>query len=124
MVVDDAADGVTDVVRGHDLLSSTARQIALHELLGLPVPAYAHVPLVLAPGGERLAKRRRPVSLGDLRAAGADPAEVVGALAASAGLVESGTRTRPAELVDGFRLEEIALEPVVLDGGAWMRAAS
>ena len=124
VVVDDAADGVTDVVRGDDLLSSTARQIALQRLLDLPVPRYAHVPLVLAPDGERLAKRRRPATLADLRAAGVRSADVVGALAVSAGLVEPGTSAEPAELVDGFRLVAIARVPVVLDAGDRTRAAS
>ena len=66
VVVDDAAQGVTEVVRGDDLLASTPSQIMLHRLLDLPIPEYAHVPLVLAPDGSRLAKRHGAVTLADL----------------------------------------------------------
>ena len=61
VVVDDAAQGVTQVVRGDDLLTSTPRQIHLQRLLGLPTPAYAHVPLVIGDDGERLSKRHGSV---------------------------------------------------------------
>ncbi len=66
VVVDDAAQGVTQVVRGDDLLSSTPRQVLLQRLLGLPTPEYLHVPLVLGPDGERLAKRHGAVTLSQL----------------------------------------------------------
>ena len=66
VVVDDAAQGVTQVVRGDDLLSSTPRQILLQRLLGLPTPEYLHVPLVLGTDGERLAKRHGAVTLSQL----------------------------------------------------------
>ena len=66
VVVDDAAQGVTEVVRGADLLEVTPTQIALQQLLGLPTPAYMHVPLKMGPDGERLAKRHGAVTLSDL----------------------------------------------------------
>ncbi len=67
VVVDDAAQVVTEVVRGDDLVSSTPRQLLLQELLGLPAPTYAHVPLVVDGGGDRLAKRKGSVmTLADL----------------------------------------------------------
>src|SRR5579871_3920192 len=77
VVVDDAAMEVTRVVRGDDLLSSTPRQIALYRALGLTAPSFAHVPLVLTPDGERLAKRTRPVALAELRARGIPPEAVL-----------------------------------------------
>src|SRR5512142_14390 len=82
VVVDDAAMGVTEVVRGDDLLSSTARQLLLYGALGLPAPRFAHVPLVNGGDGSRLAKRHGAPSLADLRDRGADPRAVAGLLAA------------------------------------------
>jgi glutamyl-tRNA synthetase len=117
VVVDDAAMAVTRVVRGDDLLRSTPRQLALYAALGARPPTFAHVPLVLTPGGERLAKRTRPASLADLRARGVAPDAVVGALAASAGLVAPGARARPAELVSGFALTRVDKAPAVVDAG-------
>ena len=104
VVVDDAADGVTDVVRGDDLLWSTPRQAVLGEMLDLPRPAYAHVPLMLGPDGERLAKRHGAVSVAELREAGDSPESVVGRLAASAGLIETAEPVALHELAAGFRL--------------------
>jgi glutamyl-tRNA synthetase len=108
VVVDDAAMQITRVVRGDDLIRSTPRQVALYRALGAPAPAFAHVPLVLAPGGERLAKRTRPESLAALRAQGVAAEAVVGALAASAGLIPAGERLVPASLVPAFSLARIA----------------
>jgi glutamyl-tRNA synthetase len=118
VVVDDAAMAVTRVVRGADLLVSTPRQIALYRALGLPEPEFAHVPLVLAPGGERLAKRTRPRSIADLRARGVAPEAVAGALAASAGLVAPGTRVTAAELARAFDIGRLSPEPALIDDGA------
>lgn len=83
VVFDDAAQGITQVVRGDDLLASTPRQRLLQQLLGLPEPQYAHVPLVLAPDGSRLAKRHGAVTLADLAARGLGPANVLTRLGAS-----------------------------------------
>ena len=68
VVVDDAFQGVTEVVRGADLLDSTPWQIAIGRALGLPVPAYAHAPLVTEPNGEKLSKSRRAVRIDGDRA--------------------------------------------------------
>lgn len=100
VVVDDAAMNIEEVVRADDLLRSTPRQIALGHALGLPVPRFAHVPLVLTPGGERLAKRTRPPALGELRAAGVEARQVVGRLAASAGLCAPDAVLSPGQLLD------------------------
>ena len=112
VVVDDAAQGVTHIVRGADLLASTGRQRRLYELLGLaPVPAYAHVPLLLGDDGERLAKRHGAVGLEELRAGGRDARAIVGRLAHSAGLLERAEPCTPAELVGAFDPSALARGP-------------
>jgi glutamyl-tRNA synthetase len=118
VVVDDAAMGVTHVVRGADLLSSTARQILLFQALSLPVPAFLHVPLMLGPDGERLSKRHGAVSLGELRAAGADPARVVGWLASTCGLAGAGEALSPAALLPRFDVGSLPREATVVDAAA------
>jgi glutamyl-tRNA synthetase len=111
VVVDDAAMGVTQVVRGEDLLHSTPRQILLQEALRLPRPEYAHVPLVLGPGGERLAKRDRGAAIGHLRRAGARPEQVVGDMAYSLGLLAAPEPARPADLAAEFAWRRLSREP-------------
>ena len=86
VVVDDAAQGVTEVVRGDDLLPSTPRQVHLAHLLGLAPPSYAHVPLVLNPQGQRLAKRDGAVTLSDRLALGETALDVLNLLLSSLGL--------------------------------------
>jgi len=114
VVVDDIEMNVTEVVRGDDLLPSTSRQLLLYRALGAAPPRFAHVPLVVGPDGDRLAKRHAPVSLGQLRERGADPRAVVGLLAALSGLGPQGLRRSPAELLPGFRLDRLPLGPAVL----------
>jgi glutamyl-tRNA synthetase len=112
VVVDDAAQGVTEVVRGDDLLSSTARQIHLQELLGHERPTYVHVPLVVDAGGERLAKRRGiPVTLADLSANGIGSRRVVAWIAASLGAVDVDGTTALGDLVGWFGTAEIPRDP-------------
>ncbi len=86
VVIDDAMQGVDQVVRGDDLLSSTPRQIHLQHLLGLPTPTYGHVPLVVGDDGERLSKRHGSVTLPDLAAVGVRPWDVLVSILASSGL--------------------------------------
>lgn len=102
VVIDDAAMHITDVVRGSDLLTSTPRQIVLHHLLGLPPPRYLHVPLAVDADGERLAKRQESGGLEGPRALGLTPRHVVGALAASVGLIAPGAVLSAREMLDAF----------------------
>lgn len=111
VVVDDADQGVEAVVRGDDLLSSTPRQAHLADLLGLPRPAWAHVPLVLGEDGQRLAKRHGAVTLGDLAREGLDPAAVRSLLAWSVGLAELGEPVSMDELVERFDPQRLPRAP-------------
>ena len=114
VVVDDAAMRITDVVRGADLLSSTARQILLYRALDLPIPAFHHVPLMLGDDGERLAKRHGAVSLGELREAGIPPGRVTGWLAGTCGLAAEGEELTPAELIPRFHPNRIPPAPTTI----------
>lgn len=107
VAVDDGLMGITDVVRGHDLLPSTPRQLLVMRLLGLPAPCYAHIPLLLDANGERLAKRHASLSLAALRAAGARSEQIIGYLARLAGLNPAGREARPQELVGRFSLDAL-----------------
>lgn len=113
VVVDDAAQGVGEVVRGADLIDSTPRQILLSLLLGLPIPHYAHVPLVLGVDGKRLAKRHGAVTLADRKALGESPGEVLAWMARSLGLAASGERPTPADLLARFDPALLPLEPAI-----------
>ena len=106
VVVDDATMQINQVVRGADLLSSTARQILLYEALGFPLPSFAHTPLMLDEQGKRLAKRTQSAGLTPLRNGGQSAAQVVGQLAASCGLVQMGTTISPIELVQHYRTQQ------------------
>jgi glutamyl-tRNA synthetase len=108
VVVDDLLMGIDEVVRGADLLGSTARQIQLIEALGGEIPAYAHVPLVVGEGGEKLSKRDGALDLASLRARGVRPEALVGRLAWSLGLLDRPEPCRPAELLPGFRWERVS----------------
>jgi len=102
VVVDDADQGVREVVRGADLLDSTPRQLWLGARLGLAAPRHAHVALMLGPDGERLAKRHGAVALADRAALGQSALDVRDELAASLGLTARGEALTPAELVERF----------------------
>ncbi len=121
VVVDDAAMGITHVVRGADLLASTARQLLLYRALGLAPPEFLHVPLLLGPDGERLAKRHGAVSLAELREAGAAPEAVAGWLASTCGLAGPGEEAAARELVPRFAVERLPRDPAVLDPASLAR---
>lgn len=117
VVADDAAMGVTEVVRGSDLLSSTPRQILLYRLLGFSPPQFAHTPLLLAPGGRRLSKRDGDQSLSGLLAKGLTPQDVVGRLAFLAGLLPEPQPATPQQLLPLFSWEKVPREDVVIPEG-------
>jgi glutamyl-tRNA synthetase len=110
VVVDDARQGIGEVVRGADLVDSTPRQILLARLLGLPEPTYAHVPLVLGPDGQRLAKRHGAVALSDR---GEGPDAVRSWMARTLGLAEAGETPSTEDLLDRFDSARLPREPTV-----------
>jgi glutamyl-tRNA synthetase len=114
VVVDDARQGVTEVVRGEDLLASSARQILLQQALGLPPVRYLHVPLVLDEEGRRLAKRHDDLSLRELREGGTDPRAVVAWAARSCGIACGGRVTARVALIN-FSLAKLPRAPITLD---------
>ena len=109
VVVDDDEQGIGEVVRGDDLLASTPRQVFVAGLLGVEPPAYAHVPLVLGPDGERLAKRHGAVTLADA----GSPGDVRSLLARSLGLARPGEAVTPAVLLDRFDPDRLPRRPWV-----------
>ncbi len=116
VVVDDAAMGVTHVLRGADLLGSTVRQVLLQRTLGLPTPQYAHVPLVLGPDGRKLNKRHGAPDLTRLREQRTDPQRVIAVLARSLGLCGSTVeRVDASSLVEDFEIGALGSEDSVLD---------
>lgn len=112
VVVDDAAQGVTEVLRGDDLLPSTPRQLLLYRALDLAPPAFVHVPLVVGPDGLRLAKRHGDTSLAAFRARGVRPQQIVGYLAHTCGMGPPGAECTPAELLPRFDLARLPRAPV------------
>jgi len=115
VVVDDIAQGVDQVVRADDLLPSTPRQVLLHHLLGAQAPAYLHVPLVLGGDGARLAKRHGAVTLGDLRAEGWMPHDVVDALARSLDLTTAGETLSMDRLLTRFDPDRLPRDPIAIE---------
>lgn len=114
VVVDDAAMGVNEVLRGDDLMPATHRQLLLYRALGLTPPRFVHVPLVVSEEGRRLAKRHGDTRIASLRERGVRPSQVVGLLAWWCGWAAWSEERMPKDLLSRFRLADIPREPVVL----------
>ena len=116
VVVDDADMGVTEVVRGDDLLPATPQQILLYRALGLRVPDFFHVPLVVGADGRRLAKRHGDTRIASFREAGMSPEEIVGYLAWTLGIRPNKNPARLQSLTGAFDPARIPREPLVFEG--------
>ena len=119
VVVDDAAMGVTQVVRGADLLSSTPRQLYLYRLLGLPAPTFAHIPLLTAPAGRRLSKRDGDLDLGAIRRRLPGPEPLLGLLGWLCGLLERPEPVHAQDLVPLFSWDKIPKGDLPLPAALW-----
>ncbi len=115
VTVDDGEAGVTEVVRGMDLLSSAPRQMYLQDLFGFPHPEYGHVPMLLAPDGRRLSKRDRDLDLRELRKR-VTPEQLIGTLAYAGGLMDRKCAISARELAGEFSWEKLKGDSIYLDG--------
>lgn len=113
VTVDDGESGVTEVVRGQDLLSSAPRQMYLQELFGFSHPAYGHVPMLLAPDGRRLSKRDKDLDLGYLRTA-MTPEMLIGTLAFSAGILDREIPISAKELSVEFSWDKLQGDAITM----------
>ena len=116
VTVDDGEAGVTEVVRGMDLLSSAPRQMYLQELFGFPHPEYGHVPMLLAPDGRRLSKRDKDLDLGELRKR-ISPEQLIGTLAFASGLIDRNCPISTRELAGEFSWDHLKGDSIYLDAG-------
>lgn len=117
VVVDDHAMGITEVVRGEDLIPSTFRQLALYAAFGWSPPRFGHVPLVIGPDGRRLAKRHGDTRLATLRDAGVCAERLVGFLASTCGLQTDATPIPARELLAAFDWKRLPRDPVIFSEG-------
>ncbi len=123
VVVDDARQGVTQVVRGDDLLGSACRQLFLYRILGLsPIPTYTHLPLVLGPDGRRLAKRHGDTRIDTYRQRGVGVRRIIGLLARWSGVSDGYSELNADEFADRFDLETLGRDPVTMtqEDEAWL----
>ena len=121
VVVDDGRQGVTEVVRGADLLSSTARQILLQRALDLPTPEYAHGPVLVDSDATKLSKRHGSLSIRSLRERSVPPARIVAALARAMGIYDGSEDVRPVDLLESFDLDHLRKGCIVVSDD-WLAA--
>ena len=112
VTVDDGEAGVTEVVRGMDLLNSAPRQMYLQELFGFPTPRYAHIPMLMAPDGRRLSKRDRDLDMGAIRTR-MTPEQLIGILACAAGITGDPCPISARELAGTFRWDKVKSGDIV-----------
>ncbi len=114
VVVDDHMQGITEVIRGDDLLSATPAQLLIYKSLGYTPPDFVHVPLVVGPDGKRLAKRHGDTRINSYREAGMPKEKIIGMLAASLGLIDEGEEATLQDLIPIFNLSKIPHKPLVI----------
>ena len=114
VVVDDALMGITEVVRGRDLLLSAPQQIYLYRLLSFEVPTFCHLPLLCNLAGQRLCKRDKSLDLGEIRKAGHLPKAVIGKLAFYAGIIDHAEPVSAQELVSEFSWDKVPMEDILV----------
>lgn len=114
VVVDDATMGITEVVRGRDLLLSAAQQIYLYDLLGYEAPDFCHLPLLCNQDGQRLSKRDKSLDMGELRSH-AKASDIVGQLAFYAGLIDKAEPVSPQELIESFSWDKVPTKDITVN---------
>lgn len=114
VTADDALMGITQVVRGRDILPSTPRQIALLQILGYTPPQYAHLPLLLDAQGDRMAKRHKSIALRALRRMGAEPQRVIGLLGHKAGILAQRQPALPQDLLPAFDVANLPTKDICI----------
>jgi glutamyl-tRNA synthetase len=120
VVVDDGEMAMTHVIRGADLLDSTARQIWLYRFLGYTPPQFGHVPLLIDPDGHRLSKRQASLAIAALRASGKRPTEIIGWLAYWAELIPAPEEVQPRDLIGLLDLARQTRPQIVVDPQVWL----
>jgi glutamyl-tRNA synthetase len=123
VVADDAAMGVTQVIRGTDLVPSTPRQILLYRHAGCPQPRFGHVSLALEPDGRRLAKRDRSLKLATLRETEVDPRMLIGALVHSCGWTQAATAMSPRDATGLYNPHTLSRDPWIIER-EWLNGLS